>query len=155
MTIRALVILCLAWFGGPALADDIAPVTVPSAHSAAETIAKLEAEMATRNLTLLAKIDHQAAAAGVDLQMPAATVLYFGVPKAGTPMFLKAPTLAIDLPLRALVYETGEGEVFVAYNSGEWLAETVMARHGLEMPAKAQAGMSAMLSGLVEAATAE
>ncbi|WP_424969616.1 DUF302 domain-containing protein [Dinoroseobacter sp. S76] len=155
MTFRALVILCLAWFGGPALADDIAPISVPSAHSAEETIAKLEAEIAARKMTLLGKIDHQAAAAGVDLQMPAATVIYFGVPKAGTPMFLKAPTLAIDLPLRALVYETGEGEVFVAYNSGEWLAEAAMARHGLEMPAKAQAGMSTLLSGLVEAATAE
>ena len=155
MTLRALVILCLAWFGGPALASDIAPVTVQSAHSASDTIARLEAGIAERNMTLLGKIDHQAAAAGVDLEMPAATVLYFGVPKAGTPMFLRAPTLAIDLPLRALVYETAEGAVFVAYNSGEWLAEAALSRHGLQMPEKAQAGMTTMLGGLVEAATAE
>jgi uncharacterized protein (DUF302 family) len=154
MTFRALIVACAAWLAVPALASDIPPVSVPSAHSAPETVARLEAEIAARNMTLLAKIDHQAAAAEVDLEMPAATVVFFGVPKTGTPMFQRVPTLAIDLPLRALIYETAEGEVFVAYNPGEWLGAAVMARHGLNMPAEAQTGMTGMLAGLAEAAAA-
>ncbi|WP_425091415.1 DUF302 domain-containing protein [Tropicimonas sp. S265A] len=154
MTFRALIFVCVTWLAGPALASDMPPVSVPSPHSAADTLARVEAEIAARNLTLLAKIDHQAAAADVDLEMPAATVVFFGMPKAGTPMFRKVPTLAIDLPLRVLVYEDAEGAVFVAYNPGEWLGEAVMARHGLNMPPEAQAGMTGMLSALAEAVIA-
>ncbi|MDP4595084.1 MAG: DUF302 domain-containing protein, partial [Beijerinckiaceae bacterium] len=84
--------------------------------------------------------------------MPASTVVIFGAPKGGTPNFLKKPTLAIDLPLKALVWQNAEGKVFVTYNSGAYVFGTIFGRHGLNPPAKIQKAQEAMLSGLATAA---
>lgn len=154
MAFRILVVVWLAVSGGSAWAQ-AAPVTTPSAHSVAETEARLVAAIEARGMRLFTIIDHQAAAAEAGLEMPAARVVFFGMPAAGTPMFVRAPTLAIDLPLRVLVFEDAEGAVFVAHNPAAWMASAVIGRHGLAMPEQAQAATDRMLGALVEAATAE
>ena len=88
-----------------------------------ETFKRLEELAVARGLSILARIDHSADAARVGLKMHPTQLLIFGNPKAGTPLMIASPTLAIDLPLKALVWEDGDGKVWVSYNSPEYLEQ--------------------------------
>jgi len=105
-------------------------ITKASAHSVAATIERFEAAASKRGFMVFARLDHAAAAETVGLKMPHATVIVFGNPRLGTPVFLKSPTLAIDLPLKAMVWEDDNGRVFLSYNSAEYLYGTIYVRHG-------------------------
>jgi uncharacterized protein (DUF302 family) len=98
-----------------------------SPYTAAETFDRLLTIVAGKGLEIFATIDHRAAAEAVGLTMAPATVLIFGSPKAGTPLMIAAPTLALDLPLKALVWQEPSGEAWLSYNTPEYLAE----RHGV------------------------
>ena len=98
-------------------------VHVSSRYPVPETFKRLEAIVLARGLSILARIDHGGDAAKVGLNMHPTQLLIFGNPKAGTPLMIASPTLAIDLPLKALVWEDGEGKVWVSYNSPEYLKQ--------------------------------
>jgi uncharacterized protein (DUF302 family) len=102
-------------------------VTIPSHHSVSETVDKLEAILKSKGVTLFALIDHSGEAEKVGMKMPPTKLLIFGNPKGGTPLMLAAPSVAIDLPLKILVAEDSQGNVWISYNSAEYLKE----RHGL------------------------
>jgi uncharacterized protein (DUF302 family) len=72
-------------------------------------------------------IDHSGEAEKVGMKMRPTKLLIFGNPKGGTPLMLAAPSIAIDLPLKILVWEDGQGKAWISYNSPDYLAE----RHGL------------------------
>jgi len=101
-------------------------VELPSEHSVDVTVERLEGMLEARGIKLFALVDHSGEAAAVGLRMPPTKLLIFGNPKAGTPVMVAAPSTAIDLPLKVLVREDGEGKVWVAYNDPEYLRE----RHG-------------------------
>lgn len=107
-------------------------ITQPSANSVDVTIEKFEAAAKNRGLKVFARLDHAAAAESVGLKMPRATVIVFGNPRVGTPVFIETPTVAIDLPPKAMVWEDSYGKVFLSYNSAEFLFDTIYARHGLQ-----------------------
>jgi uncharacterized protein (DUF302 family) len=92
-------------------------VHLASKFPAQETVSRIEAAIRSKGITLFTRIDHSAEAAKVGLRM------HFGSPKAGTPLMVAAPTLALDLPLKTLVWEDAEGHVWVSYNSLEYLRE--------------------------------
>jgi uncharacterized protein (DUF302 family) len=118
-----------------------------SPYSAAETLLRLEAALGKRGIPILARIDHSGAAADVGLVMPTTELVIFGNAKAGTPLMLAAPTLALDLPLKALVWEDSEGKVWVSYNTPEYLRE----RHGFpEELLKNIAGIRVIAQEVVE-----
>ena len=98
-----------------------------------ETVARLMAEVESKGATVFAVIDHAGEAARVGLTMRPTKLLIFGSPKAGTPLMLAAPSLAIDLPLKILVWEETDASVWMAYNTAEYLAD----RHGLARPQSA------------------
>lgn len=98
-------------------------VQVASRHSVEETVRKLETILAAKGLQIFAVIDHSGEAEKVGLKMPPTKVVIFGSPKAGTPLMIAAPSLAIDLPLKALVAEDAEGKVSVTYNDPTYLRE--------------------------------
>jgi uncharacterized protein (DUF302 family)/uncharacterized membrane protein YidH (DUF202 family) len=98
-----------------------------SNHSVDETVEKLKAILQAKGVTLFALVDHSGEAAKVGLKMPPTKLLIFGSPKAGTPLMLAAPSIAIDLPLKILVSEDAEGKVWVSYNSPAYLQQ----RHGV------------------------
>jgi uncharacterized protein (DUF302 family) len=98
-------------------------IAIRSQHPAEETVGRLEAAMQGKGLTIFARIDHSGEAAKVGLRMPFARVMVFGSPKAGTPLMIAAPSVAIDLPLKVLVQENDAGEVSVYFNSPEYLRE--------------------------------
>jgi uncharacterized protein (DUF302 family) len=103
-------------------------ITVQSSnHSVDETVEKLKSILQTKGVTLFALIDHSGEAAKVGLKMPSTKLLIFGSPRAGTPLMLAAPSVAIDLPLKILVSEDVQGKVWVSYNSPAYLQE----RHNL------------------------
>src|SRR5580658_1660360 len=102
-------------------------VKIPSHHSVDETVAKLEAILKSKGVTLFALVDHSGEAEKVGLKMPPTKLLIFGNPKGGTPLMLVSPSAAIDLPLKILIAEDSEGKVWISYNSTEYLA----ARHNL------------------------
>jgi len=101
--------------------------TKSSNHSVDETVEKLKSILQAKGVTLFALVDHSGEAAKVGMKMPATKLLIFGSPKAGTPLMLAAPSIAIDLPLKILVSEDAQGKVWVSYNSPDYLQE----RHNL------------------------
>jgi uncharacterized protein (DUF302 family) len=101
--------------------------SIPSPYPVDETLAKLKATIAAKGLTLFAHIDHTAGAAQGGLQMQPAHVLIFGTAKAGTPLMVASPLLALDLPLKILVWQDAEGKVWASTNTPAFLVE----RHSL------------------------
>ena len=104
-------------------------VRIASPRSVPETIQRLEEVLRAKGMTIFARIDHSGEAAKVGLEMHPTQVLLFGSPKGGTPVMVAAPSVAIDLPLKALVAEDDQGKVWVSYNSPDYLKE----RHGLPL----------------------
>ncbi len=124
-------------------------VKVKSVHSVRETMNRLEDRVRAKGLTVFDRIDHRANAFSAGLDMKEAQVLIFGNPKIGTPLMKQAPTMAIDLPIRVLVYQDGQGQVWLAYNDPSWLGH----RHGVSESTPLQK-MSGALAALSAKATA-
>jgi uncharacterized protein (DUF302 family) len=90
-------------------------------------VERVKSILQSKGITLFALVDHSGEAERVGLKMPPTRLLIFGSPKAGTPLMLAAPSIAIDLPLKILVWQDGQGKVWLSYNSPEYLKE----RHGV------------------------
>ena len=98
-------------------------INLPSNHSVNEKVEKLKAILQSKGITLFALIDHSGEAAKLGMQMRPTKLLIFGNPKGGTPVMLAAPSSAIDLPLKILIWEDAKGTVWVTYNSPAYLQE--------------------------------
>jgi uncharacterized protein (DUF302 family) len=98
-------------------------IHLPSRHSVGETMQRLEALLNERGVTIFARIDHSGEAAKVGLKLRSTKLLIFGSPEAGTPLMKAAPTLAIDLPLKALLWRDAEGKVWLSYNDPSYLQQ--------------------------------
>jgi uncharacterized protein (DUF302 family) len=98
-------------------------VNSPSNHSVDETITRLKSILEAKGVALFALIDHSGEAEKVGLKMPPTKLLIFGSPKAGTPFMLAAPGIAIDLPLKILIWEDNHGKAWLSYNSPQYLQE--------------------------------
>lgn len=109
----------------PALNKGI--IDKPSNHSVDQTVEKLKGVLQSKGVTQFALVDHSGEAAKAGMNMPPTKLLIFGSPKAGTPLMVAVPSVAIDLPLKILVWEDSQGKVWISYNSPEYLKE----RHGL------------------------
>jgi uncharacterized protein (DUF302 family) len=106
-----------------ALNRDKGIVEVPSNHSVDQTVEKLKGILNAKGVTLFALVDHSGEAEKAGMKMRPTKLLIFGSPKAGTPVMLAAPSIAIDLPLKVLVWEDSSGKVWVSYNSPAYLQE--------------------------------
>jgi uncharacterized protein (DUF302 family) len=100
---------------------------MPSLHGPVETMDRLEAAVTRHGMTIFARIDHGAAAEEVGMELKPTVVVLFGNPRAGTPSMRTMRTLAIDLPLRVLIWQDDEGATSLAYNDAAWLFR----RHGI------------------------
>jgi uncharacterized protein (DUF302 family) len=108
-------------------AADKGIIDKPSHQSVDQTVEKLREILHSTDLTLFALVDHSGEAARVGMKMRPTKIFIFGSPKAGTPLMLAAPSVAIDLPLKILVWEDAQSKVWVSYNSSAYLEE----RHGI------------------------
>lgn len=102
-------------------------VSVESRHSLEETVEKFTGILQAKGVKLFALVDHSGEAEAVGLKMRPTKLLIFGNPRAGTPLMVASPSIAIDLPLKVLIAEDEAGKVWISYSSPEYLQE----RHGL------------------------
>jgi uncharacterized protein (DUF302 family) len=108
---------------------------------------RLQSILAGKGLQVFALVDHSGEAEKAGMKLRPTKLLIFGSPKAGTPLMAAAPTLAIDLPLKALVWQDDGGKVWVTYNRPEYLQE----RHGVPADlVKNIAGVGALMAKAVE-----
>jgi uncharacterized protein (DUF302 family) len=102
-------------------------IDCPSKHSVEETVGRIKSILQAKGATLFALVDHSGEAERAGMKMPSTKLLIFGNPKTGTPLMLAAPSIAIDLPLKVLVWQDHEGKVWISYNSPLYLKD----RHGI------------------------
>jgi uncharacterized protein (DUF302 family) len=142
---RIVVAMMLASLVATAAAADADGLVVKAAKfPVAETVERLDKVLKGAGMTVFATIDHASAAEKSGLRMPPATLIVFGNPKGGTPMMLNAPTIAIDLPMKILVWEDSTGKSWVSYNSATYVA----GRHKLRGMEKQMEGLDGALSKL-------
>jgi uncharacterized protein (DUF302 family) len=98
-------------------------IAIPSNHSVEQTMETLKSTLQAKGVALFALVDHSGEAEKVGMKMRPTKLLIFGNPKAGTPVMLAAPTIAIDLPLKILIGEDDQGKVWISYNSPVYLQE--------------------------------
>jgi uncharacterized protein (DUF302 family) len=118
-------------------AADDGLITKPSKYTVKETVARFEAAVTQKEAVgfmVFTEIDHAAAAKKFGLDMRPRTVIVFGNPKLGTPVMVKTPLLAIDVPPKALVWEDDQGKVWLSYNSSDYLYNTIYPRHNAAVP---------------------
>jgi uncharacterized protein (DUF302 family) len=101
-------------------------IDIPSSYPVDETVERLKGILAGKGITLFALVDHSGEAAKTGMEMRPTKLLIFGSPKAGTPLMVSAPSIAIDLPLKILIWDDSQGKTWISYNSPEYLLE----RHG-------------------------
>lgn len=119
----------------------------PSHHSVDETVERLKGILQARGLTIFALVDHSGEAEKVGMKLPPTKLVIFGSPKGGTPLMLAAPSAALDLPLKILIWEDTAGKVWVSYNSPDYLRQ----RHGFpEELVKNIAGVEAIAGAAAE-----
>jgi uncharacterized protein (DUF302 family) len=98
-----------------------------SNHSVDDTVEKLKSILQAKGVTIFAIVDHSGEAQKAGLTMPPTKLVIFGNPKGGTPLMLAAPSVAIDLPLKILIYQDADSTVQVCYNTPAYLQQ----RHNL------------------------
>jgi uncharacterized protein (DUF302 family) len=126
---------------------DRGTVDVPSRYSVTETLARLQSIVEEKGMTVFALINHSGEAERAGLKMRPTQLLVFGSPRGGTPLMVAAPRLAINLPLKALAWQDEQGQVWLSYNSPEYLQQ----RHGFPADLmKNIAGISALIQKAVE-----
>jgi uncharacterized protein (DUF302 family) len=114
----------------------------PSTHSVDDTVAKLKSLLDAKGVMIFTIVDHSGEAAKVGLKMRPTKLVIFGNPKAGTPVMVAAPSIALDLPLKILVWEDGEGKVWCSYNEPEYL----QARHHVPQDLVANISVAELLA---------
>jgi uncharacterized protein (DUF302 family) len=123
-------------------------ISKPSQHSVPETIQRLSAALKSKGVAIFALVDHSGEAEKAGLKMRPTQLLIFGNPKAGTPLMVAAPSIAIDLPIKALVWEDADGKVWLSYNSPDYLRQ----RHGF--PSELEKNLAAVEPLLAQAVAA-
>jgi uncharacterized protein (DUF302 family) len=122
-------------------------IDVRSPYAVPETLARLQSIIKEKGMTIFALVDHSGEAEKAGLKMRPTQLLIFGSPKGGTPLMVAAPSIAIDLPLKALAWQDDQGQVWLSYNSPEYLQQ----RHGFPTDLmKNIAGISTLIQKAVE-----
>ncbi|NMT62674.1 DUF302 domain-containing protein [Marinobacter orientalis] len=124
-------------------------VTVKSSHSAEATADKLEAVLKDKGMTVMNRINHTDGADSAGLELRPTEVVIFGNPRVGTPLMQCAQSVAIDLPQKALVWEDGEGQVWLGYNDPDYLRQ----RHDIDGCDEVIEKVKGALAGIAKAAT--
>ena len=103
-------------------------IVLVSAHSVADTMTRLESLLKEKNVLIFARIDFSGDASRAGLELRPEQMLIFGNPKGGTPLMAQKPTVALDLPLKALVWQDGDGKTWLGYNDPKYIVQ----RHGVD-----------------------
>jgi uncharacterized protein (DUF302 family) len=126
MRLAIAIVMALALLLPATAADELA--IKPSNHPVKETLDRLTAALKGKGITPIARVDHAAAAKAAGLELKPTEVLLFGNPRLGTPLMQASRHIAIDLPLKVLVWEDDAGKVWIGYTT----PETLKARYKID-----------------------
>jgi len=147
-SLPTLLLFCLTL--SPVQAQDPTGLTiVESAHDVTTTTDKLVTAVEGKGLGVFSRIDHAAGAQKAGMSLAPTELVLFGNPKIGTALMHCGHTVAIDLPLKALIWQDPDGKVWLAYNDPDYLAR----RHNLSGCEKPLKKVSGALAGFAAAAT--
>jgi uncharacterized protein (DUF302 family) len=149
MRILTAAVVGLVLASQPAMAQSL--TSYESKFSTKETADRLVAELDKRGIKVAARVDHAAGAKSANLEMPPTEVIMFGNPRLGTPLMLAQPTVAIDLPMKVLVWQDSAGKVRVGYTPPPSLKD----RHQLAGQDEVLKTMTGALDGIVKAASGQ
>ncbi|MBI1385762.1 MAG: DUF302 domain-containing protein [Rhizobiales bacterium] len=121
LALAACLALPIAFGAAPSQADDGTVTLGPSAHDVATTADRMQAAIESKGAKVMARIDHAAGAQSAGLELAPTTLLIFGNPKLGTGLMQANPHIALELPLRALIWQDKDGKVWVTYNNPSYL----------------------------------
>ena len=108
-------------------------ITQPSPYSVLETVERYESALRSEGFLIFTELDHSTAAARYGIELRPRIVVVFGRPNTGTANLKQAPTLAIDAPFKALIWQDEDRKVWLTYNSADYVAKHIFPRHGLNM----------------------
>jgi uncharacterized protein (DUF302 family) len=129
-----------------AFADD-GLVRKKSSHDVVTTMDRLEGALTERGITVVARIDHAKAAMGAGMELRPTVLLIFGNPKLGTPLMQAKQEIAIDLPMKVIVWEDADGQTWIAYTD----PANLKARFGVESQDKVFETMTGALGKITDA----
>jgi uncharacterized protein (DUF302 family) len=115
-------------FAGQAHADGDGLIVLKSDFGVTKTLDRLGIALERKGIKVFARINHASGAASVGLELPPTAVIIFGTPKIGTPLMTSNPAIGLDLPLKAVAWQTADGVVMLAYSDPAWLAK----RYGID-----------------------
>ena len=141
-------ITALFFLASQAYADN-GIISVRSPHEVKGTADRLENTLKQKGMTVFIRINHTQGAQKVGKKLRPTELVIFGNPKVGTPLMQCSQSTAIDLPQKALIWEDGEGHVWLSYNDPKYLAE----RHGITGCAEVIKKIDKALSNFAKAAT--
>lgn len=128
-------------------ASDTDMTHLSSPYSVPETLQRVESLLQEKGVTIFCRIDHSGEAEKAGLKMRPTQLIIFGSPRSGTPVMVASPTIAIDLPLKTLIWEDDAGKVWVSYNNPEYLQQ----RHNVPAElAKNISGAGALLQSAID-----
>jgi uncharacterized protein (DUF302 family) len=137
-------VVLLSFSLSAAAADGL--IAIKSPHAVKDTLDRFEAAAKKRGLNVFLRVDHAAGAKKIGKELRATELLVFGNPQGGTPLMECAQTAGIDLPLKALAWQDGGGQVWLGYNDPQFLAD----RHGTQECDAIVAGLRKALAGLAQ-----
>jgi uncharacterized protein (DUF302 family) len=103
-------------------------ITVKSAYGFADTVQRLEADIADTKIMFFGAVDQAKLAHDAGIELPPSTLLVFGNPPLGIQFLTAKPAAGLDWPVRLLVSQDAQGQVFATYTDFDWIAR----RHGIE-----------------------
>ncbi len=146
-TVIAILVLTLVSMGTAFAQGGL--VSVKSSHDVFTTANRLESTLKAKGITVFARIDHARGAESIAKTLKPTLLIIFGNPAMGTPLIQRSRSIGIDLPLKALIWEDRTGQVWLTYNTPDYLAR----RHGITEMGELITNMAAALSNFAQAAT--
>lgn len=128
--------------------NDVGMISIPSAYSVLQTSDRLVSLLNQKKIRVFARIDHQAQAQSVKLALRPTTLLLFGNPQVGTQLMHQNQTLGLDLPLKFLIWQAPDQQVYISWNNPYYLAK----RHGLPANLELLSTLSQSLYALAKTA---
>ena len=125
-------------------------VVKKSAYGADQTLDRLEQILKEKGLTIFARIDHNAGAAKVDMDLRPTKLLIFGNPKMGTPLMQSNQTVGLDLPMKVLAWQDGQGQAWIAYNQPSYLADRHQIKDRAEVISKMQGALGQLTDKAIQ-----
>jgi len=123
-------------------------ITLASKHSVEMTADKLEQQLSAKGMKIFQRTNHAQNAKSVDIQLNPTELIIFGNPKAGSPLMKCAPTVGIDLPQKALIWQDENQQVWISYNDPAYLKQ----RHNIQGCDKVLEKVSGILAKMTEMA---